>query len=101
MPTRLIGQLSAEAALARAIAQGRVSHAYLFIGPHHVGKQTAALLFAQALNCSQELGSPAFTGKRLRSWSYMSRIAACIASVVDPLLIGCCGLPSILIGRPS
>jgi DNA polymerase-3 subunit delta' len=48
----LIGQKRAEAILARAIQNGRVSHAYLFAGPDAVGKRTAALLFAQALNCT-------------------------------------------------
>src|SRR5438105_1321247 len=49
----LVGQERAEAALARALQQGRVSHAYLFVGPESVGKNTAALLFAQALNCER------------------------------------------------
>src|SRR5690349_16821577 len=47
----LIGQARAEAILSRALLQGRVSHAYLFVGPEAVGKNTAAALFAQALNC--------------------------------------------------
>jgi DNA polymerase III subunit delta' len=47
----LIGQRSAETTLARALAQDRVSHAYLFVGPESVGKHTAALLLSQALNC--------------------------------------------------
>jgi DNA polymerase III subunit delta' len=47
----LIGQRSAETTLARALAQDRVSHAYLFVGPESVGKHTAAVLLAQALNC--------------------------------------------------
>ena len=49
----LVGQEHAESALARALAQDRVSHAYLFVGPESVGKHTAALLLAQALNCRQ------------------------------------------------
>lgn len=32
-------------------ALDRPSHAYLFVGPPHVGKTTAAQAFAQALNC--------------------------------------------------
>jgi DNA polymerase-3 subunit delta' len=48
----LIGQHSAEATLARALTQDRVSHAYLFVGPESVGKQTTALLLAQTLNCT-------------------------------------------------
>ena len=34
-------------------ALSRPHHAYLFCGPGHVGKQTAALWFAQGLNCVQ------------------------------------------------
>ena len=33
------------------IAQGRTRHAYLFTGPHGIGKRTLALRFFQALNC--------------------------------------------------
>lgn len=49
----LIGQERAASVLSRALAQGRVSHAYLFVGPEGAGKTTAAILFAQALNCEQ------------------------------------------------
>jgi DNA polymerase-3 subunit delta' len=56
MMTPLIGHPQAEATLARAVAQERVSHAYLFVGPESVGKHTAALLLAQALNCERGVG---------------------------------------------
>jgi DNA polymerase-3 subunit delta' len=49
-----IGQERAVAVLGRALAEGRVSHAYLFAGPPQVGKATAAIEFAQALNCRGE-----------------------------------------------
>jgi DNA polymerase III subunit delta' len=49
-----IGQERAVAVLSRALAEGRSSHAYLFAGPPQVGKATAALEFAQALNCRGE-----------------------------------------------
>ena len=49
-----IGQERAIAVLSRALAEGRSSHAYLFAGPPQVGKATAALEFAQALNCRGE-----------------------------------------------
>lgn len=50
------GQPRAIAALRRAIATGRVPHAYLFSGPEHSGKYTAALAVAAALNCVRTPG---------------------------------------------
>ncbi len=50
----LIGQERAQAALERGLADGRASHAYLFVGPERVGKNTLALKLAQALNCEAE-----------------------------------------------
>lgn len=38
--------------LARAIATGQTSHAYLFTGPDQIGKRTLALAFAQAIQCA-------------------------------------------------
>jgi DNA polymerase III subunit delta' len=49
----LIGQPRVETLLSRALQRDRVSHAYLFLGPEGVGKHTAAMLLAQALNCEQ------------------------------------------------
>ena len=45
------GQAPALAFLQGALRRGRTPSAYLFLGPHHVGKRTAALALAQALNC--------------------------------------------------
>lgn len=60
----LIGQHAAERLLARAAAAGRLAHAYLFLGPAHAGKATAARLLAQAVNCAA--GAAAVEGGRLR-----------------------------------
>jgi DNA polymerase-3 subunit delta' len=38
--------------LRRSLAHGRIPSAYLFLGPHHVGKRTTALALAKALNCA-------------------------------------------------
>ena len=54
----LIGQERAVTALERALADGRVAHAYMFVGPGRVGKHTLALKLAQALNC-ERLDAPA------------------------------------------
>lgn len=47
----LYGQTVAKEQLRRSLARQQVSHAYLFGGPPGVGKKTAALAWAQALNC--------------------------------------------------
>ncbi len=48
-----IGQSALTGMLARAISSGRLSHAYLIVGPPHVGKMTLALDLAAAANCEQ------------------------------------------------
>lgn len=42
--------------LQRSMKLGRLSHAYLLVGPQHVGKMTMALDIARAVNC--ESGNP-------------------------------------------
>jgi DNA polymerase-3 subunit delta' len=49
----ILGQEQATLALRRAIASGHVPHAYLFEGPPGVGKRSAALALALALNCAR------------------------------------------------
>lgn len=48
----LEGQKHAVAALRAALQKGSVHHAYLFAGPEGVGKEGAAVAFAQALLCA-------------------------------------------------
>jgi DNA polymerase-3 subunit delta' len=50
---RIVGQDKAIGLLRAAFEAGRLSHAYLFVGPDGVGKETTALAFAQALNCER------------------------------------------------
>jgi DNA polymerase-3 subunit delta' len=49
---QIIGQEGAISLLKHSLASGTLSHAYLFVGPQHVGKMTLALNLAQALNCT-------------------------------------------------
>ncbi len=49
----VIGQDHVTKTLQRAIARGRVAHAYIFAGPRGVGKTTTARLLAKAINCHQ------------------------------------------------
>ena len=46
----LVGQEHISQALGKAIATGRVGHAYLFTGARGVGKTSSARIFAKALN---------------------------------------------------
>jgi len=48
---QVVGQSRVVSLLQRSLEQGSVAHAYLVIGPPHVGKMTLALNLAQALNC--------------------------------------------------
>jgi DNA polymerase III subunit delta' len=48
---RILGQEGTVERLSRSIAEASVHHAYLFLGPEHVGKRTFALDLACALNC--------------------------------------------------
>jgi DNA polymerase-3 subunit delta' len=47
------GQEPALGSLRGALRRGRIPSAYLFLGPHHVGKRTTALALASALNCAE------------------------------------------------
>ncbi len=47
----IVGQSLAVRLLSRAVATGKVAHAYLFVGSDGVGKRTVALELAKALNC--------------------------------------------------
>jgi DNA polymerase-3 subunit delta' len=47
----VIGQPKAVSLLEQSLERKNVAHAYLIVGPCHVGKMTLALSLAQALNC--------------------------------------------------
>lgn len=49
----IVGQEHITTTLKNAIAQNRVSSAYLFTGPRGIGKTSTARIFAKALNCIQ------------------------------------------------
>jgi DNA polymerase-3 subunit delta' len=51
---QVVGQTKAVDFLSRSLKNGRLSHAYLFTGPEHVGKMTLAQNLAQAVNCEEE-----------------------------------------------
>src|SRR5512136_2225496 len=49
---QLAGHSRATTLLQQSLTNGQLSHAYLFVGPAHVGKFTLARNLAQALNCT-------------------------------------------------
>lgn len=55
----IVGHERAVDLLGRAVARGRIGHAYLLSGPLGVGKRALAVAFARALNCERAgLGAP-------------------------------------------
>ncbi len=51
---QVIGQERAVSLLQQSLKAGKLAHAYLLIGPQHVGKMTLAIKLAQALNCEAD-----------------------------------------------
>jgi DNA polymerase-3 subunit delta' len=54
MAWNIAGNERAVRALQAALANGSPAHAYLFLGPEHTGRATAAMRLAQALNCTSD-----------------------------------------------
>lgn len=54
----ILGQDRAVSVLRHALANDRLAHAYLFVGPDGVGKKLTALTLAQAIFCQQKSFDP-------------------------------------------
>jgi DNA polymerase-3 subunit delta' len=52
----ILGQERVLSYLKAALSRGRLAHAYLFLGPEGVGKESVAKALAGALNCTEPLG---------------------------------------------
>ncbi len=55
---QIYGQDHLLAQLNASLKRGQFAHAYLLVGPPHVGKMTLAINLAQALNCLEGFGPP-------------------------------------------
>ncbi len=97
----LLGQPTAKTTLEHALTSGRVHHAYRFVGPPGVGKETAAFLLAQALLCTEGDTMGCGSCSACKRASTLSTDGPEIPKHPDVLLIGRQVYPSDLIGGAS
>lgn len=82
--SRVIGQPIASALLERALKSGRLSHAYLFVGPPGTGKRTMALALAEHL-----LGKSAQDHPDFRLWAPENKSGTIAIDQIRDLIDSC------------
>lgn len=97
----LLGQPTAYQTLTRALSSGRVHHAYRFEGPRGVGKETAALLLAQALVCTEAPGDGCEKCSACRRAVTFAQEAPEVPGHPDVILVGRGVYPPGLLGGAS
>ncbi len=90
----IVGHEHAVDILRRTLAAEQVRHAYLFVGPQHIGKTLFAHRFAQTLLC---------TGGTIRVWlplvhvTHVYHVVRCYMVTIPMCML----LPNLLINRQS
>ncbi len=87
----VVGQKALTTTLKNAIAQDKLSHAYLFCGPRGVGKTSCARIFAKTINCQNRTPEgeacneceSCIAANEQRSYNIMELDAASNNSVAD------------------
>jgi DNA polymerase III subunit delta' len=95
---RVRGQDAAVQTLKRALTSGRVHHAYRFEGPEGVGKQLAAMAFAQALVCETDGALGCAQCSACHRAITLSEQEPCVPLHPDVILVGRGIYPPSLVG---
>jgi len=81
----IVGQEHVREALLRALASGKIAHAYLFAGPKGLGKTTTARILAKAVNCYEyRVKSPELRVKGKKDSTLKAKSQQLIASFGEP-----------------
>jgi DNA polymerase-3 subunit delta' len=97
----ILGQATAIETLQRALASGRLHHAYRFEGPDGVGKERAAFALAQALVCTEAPDVGCGRCSACRRAVTLSREEPAVPQHPDVVLVERGLYPAAVLGRSS